>query len=374
MTATIERPETTPKPTQAPYYVNGVVDALFVGGLSIVVYIALRTGFEFGWHDGVRSTTVISIGVTLSWIVNWPHFAATATRLYSSPHTRRQFPVTTWFVPILIIGVAIVAIRNPVSVGPWFVKLFFIWSPYHFSGQTIGVALLYASRHGFKVTLAMRNSLVWFVIASYIHLQAKSEQFGRRQGGFYGIEELPVIGIPTWTVNVSLYAMYVMGAALVITSMHASTVNGRKMPWIMAVPVVAQIIWFQLIAGLFNFSEYVPFFHSLQYIYLAFFIQMREWSTNEDGSMQPMQIREFLARIGKWAVMIFVIGNLMFWSGPRIAAAMTDVTLPVATGIFFTAVQIHHFFVDGVIWKLRNPKVRASLSTSIGELTGSVKQ
>jgi hypothetical protein len=34
------------------------------------------------------------------------------------------------------------------------------------------------------------------------------------------------------------------------------------------------------------------------------------------------------------------------------------------------AIQVHHFFVDGVIWRLRNPAARSPLSSSVRAVAG----
>ena len=36
------------------------------------------------------------------------------------------------------------------------------------------------------------------------------------------------------------------------------------------------------------------------------------------------------------------------------------------------AVQLHHFFVDGVIWKLANPRVRSPLMANVVRLVRPV--
>ena len=42
-------------------------------------------------------------------------------------------------------------------------------------------------------------------------------------------------------------------------------------------------------------------------------------------------------------------------------------------GVVWAAVNIHHFFVDGVIWKLREPATAAALTTSLSELRSRAK-
>jgi hypothetical protein len=41
-----------------------------------------------------------------------------------------------------------------------------------------------------------------------------------------------------------------------------------------------------------------------------------------------------------------------------------------SSAIVLAGLQMHHFFVDGVIWRLRNSSVRNPLSSSIPELFG----
>jgi len=388
MTAVSERPaasdggEQAAKPVapkQAAYYVSPVVDAVAVGGLSILVWFVLYLGFQMGWHDGLRSAGVISLGATMVWIINWPHFAATATRLYTSAENRRQFPVTTYVVPIILLAGAIIALQNPTSVAPWFVKIFLIWSPYHFSGQTIGVAMLYAGRHGFKVSPEMRRALNWFVYATYINLQAKTEQVGSLPSDFWGVREMPIIGIPQWVVPISFWAMVGLAIVLALTVVDASNKGNRNMPWIMAVPVLAQVVWFHMVTDVRSFAEFVPMFHSLQYLFLAWFIQMSEWDYQPEGEVDPAvsraaqreAVRRLITRTAMWGAWIFVLGGILFRWGPRAVSSMSGLEYLLVVGVFTATVQIHHFFVDGVIWKLRNPRVRAALYTSIGQLVPS---
>ncbi len=36
---------------------------------------------------------------------------------------------------------------------------------------------------------------------------------------------------------------------------------------------------------------------------------------------------------------------------------------------FTNCVAIHHYFIDGAVWKLSNPKVRRELFSHLGEMT-----
>ena len=60
---------------------------------------------------------------------------------------------------------------------------------------------------------------------------------------------------------------------------------------------------------------------------------------------------------------------LLFFGLP---AAFSWLPLPLMTiaGILAAAVNIHHFFVDGVIWKLRDTATSSALMMNIAELAG----
>ena len=350
-----------------PYYVNFWVDALFIGVGSIMCFLILRLGSDYGgWSDG-RTQLVISWGIWLSWVVNWPHFAATSYRLYRSKETVSQYPITAFVVPLILLPATIAALSMPDDFAPWFVKLFMVWSPYHFSGQTIGIAILYARRSGFEITPLMRWALTWFVFSTYIGLQAASEVPGAVYS-FYGITNIPTIGLPAWFRTASHWGTIALGALLIYAAFESSVLKGKKFPIIMAVPVITQLIWFKLAVGTFNtqsFLEFVPLFHSIQYLFIAWFMQMKErqLATGELGEKRAL-VRETLV----WGAVIFIVGAIMFSWGPWVAAAFFPVSIGVATGVLQSTVQIHHFFVDGVIWKLRNPRIRQALNTSLDEL------
>ena len=42
--------------------------------------------------------------------------------------------------------------------------------------------------------------------------------------------------------------------------------------------------------------------------------------------------------------------------------ASFGIPLDLSVAVIIAGVQIHHFFVDGVIWKLRNPRVANPLT------------
>ncbi len=350
MTATSE--------TRAPYFVSKPVDVIVMGGASMMLFAVL-------WmiDASARTSTVISLGATLVWIINYPHFSATSYRLYRSPANIRQYPLTAYAVPVLLMAGAILSLRSPGVVAPFFVKFFQIWSPYHFSGQTFGIGMLYARRTGVTVRPYERNALRWFIFSTYISLIATIET-GQRQYQFFGVQ-YPALGIPPVISTVALVAMYALGAAVIALFIVKPAVRREPIAWMTLLPAATQFVWFGLGQRLPSFAEFIPAFHSAQYLLIAWSVHLKERVDEE----QQAGSRSFVtAESASWLMANMLGGFLLFWGLPHAATWIGGYDINLTTAVFFSAIQIHHFFVDGVIWKLKNPRVLSPLLVNLDDL------
>jgi hypothetical protein len=113
----------------------------------------------------------------------------------------------------------------------------------------------------------------------------------------------------------------------------------------------------------------VPFFHSLQYLLIAWSVQL---SIGLGERHRSPSVGYVVSESTRWAVINVVVGIGLFWGLPRIGSHFGR-DLQFSNAVLLSAIQIHHFFVDGVIWRLREPSVRSPLSSSLRVLTGSVR-
>ena len=364
---------------QPLYFVNGPVDYLLIGGMSILTLAAFSLA-------GFSRTTVLPnspgqvhwlIGLTgvLLWVTNWPHFAASSYRLYHSKANVRQYPMTALVVPWVVLAFAVGAFLAPAVVAPYFVKLFLVWSPYHFSGQTIGVTLIYFRRAGIRIGKWQRLALSTFVYGTFVSMNVNAE-FGIAQYEYYGIK-YPTFGLPDWgreTLGMPLLslipmvAMYAGGIGFLLLSAKWMADNKRVMPPILFVPALTQFVWFVYAAGWSSYVQLVPFFHSLQYMLIAWSMQMKE--TLDRTNAKP-GLGFVLKATGVWGGMIFLGGAILFWPEyglPMWASKLFGTDIMTATGIVLAAIQVHHFFVDGVIWKLKSKSVSSPLMMNLDDL------
>lgn len=347
--------------SRGPYFVNAPVDLLVIGGASVLSYAALRV-----FHSGARDPWVWQLAGWLVWVVNWPHFSATSYRLYRSRSNIEQYAMTALLIPLLVLAGLGASFAYPDSIAPFFVKLFLIWSPYHFSGQTLGITLLYARRSGFQIHRWERLALSCFIFGTYFRQTVQAE-VSTNGSQYYGIQ-YPGLGLPFWSVSVANAVMVAGVGAFTVFLLMRWFRERQTPPAIVFVPALAQFIWFVAGSGYAAFNEFVPFFHSLQYLLIAWSMQLGERLAQ--GGFEPSRHAVWRESL-RWGGLNFLGGAFLFWLLPRVFAWGSGANLAFATGVVLAAVQIHHFFVDGVIWKLRARKVGEPLRGSLGELLHS---
>jgi len=346
-----------PRPTSL-YFVNAWVDVGVIGGISIVTYILLRL-----LTKNERASEAITLAYQLSWVCNWPHFSATNYRLYHSWDNIKQYPLTALAVPPLLVLLVIGSILSPTGVAPYLVKIFFLWSSYHFSGQTLGITLIYARRAGFKVGRWERLGLSSFIYGTFLVLTARSET---RTGNdtYYGIS-YPSFGLPAWLPSIFEVIMYLGGALFLVLALRWCRQNRRLLPPIILVPAAAQFFWFVYNDGWKNFLEFVPFFHCMQYMLIAWSMQLKE---KMDQRHLAPSTRYVLGESVRWYLLNCLGGAVLFFFLPHALAFLIGLNADFATGVTIAAVQIHHFFVDGVIWKLKRKSVASPLMVNLGDM------
>jgi hypothetical protein len=348
-----------PQKSELPlYFVNAAVDSFCIGGLALVCFVLIRL-----FHPGNRTDGVIYLAATLSWIVNWPHFSATSYRLYQSTENIRQYFITATVLPIFVAALVVGSFLSPDLLAPYFVKIFTIWSPYHFSGQTIGITLIYARRAGFQIQKWERLALAGFIYGTFFFQSTKAETYGGT-ASFYSIN-YPLFSIPGWIPTVMGAFMYGFGALLVVLTVKQLRANRKAIPWIVFLPAFTQYIWFVYGSGLAAFQEFVPFFHSLQYILIAWSMELHVQAERHAVGTSPAKF--LFLRTGSWAAANFVGGTILFYFLPLLFARF-GWELGFSTAVILSGVQIHHFFVDGVIWKLRRKTVASPLMSNISSI------
>ncbi|HLK93992.1 MAG TPA: hypothetical protein VKZ18_29130 [Polyangia bacterium] len=325
-------------------------DAFFFGpGATLVVGGVLLLLPLLGAGAGGVATKLTA---ALSLLLIGPHYGATYRRAYTSREVIRAHPWVTLAVPLILLGAAVAAVADPTRIGLVYFGLYVGWSGYHYSKQSLGIAMLYPLRQGARLDVREKRLISAPLFVSWLlSLLGLFRLSGSARNPAYELVRTAYHGpsLPGWALAVGLAALAASGLG-VLSVARARRARGVPLPWPTYAVLLAQVVWFTsaLYSPIINITM-VPMFHGLQYLALTSWHATREPTAGTRG--------HFVV----YAVTVLVLGFLIT---PVLFALMTgpdaNRTL-MATAALITFVNLHHFLLDGRIWRLRERRVAQSM-------------
>ena len=347
--ATISAPRTAAR--GGPWIYGPWLDLLVGCGAWSAPLLALAAwltpSHEHGWGVSFYMLAVI---------FNYPHFMATIYRAYHTREDFEKYKLFTLHLTLLIVLTGIL-LHASYRLLPWVFTLYICWSPWHYTGQNFGLMMMFARRGGAEVTRGERRWLRAAFVASYLMLLASFETGGSNDPLILSL------GLPG---KFTLPLRLALGAAFAIFSFIAFLPLVRSCGLkAMAAPitlVATQFLWFVLPTLLELRAAYqVPqtryssgilaVLHSAQYLWITSYYQRREASSA--GRPEWRMAAYFLTLIAG--------GIALFIPGPWLVSYIFHYDFTTSFLIFTALVNIHHFLLDGALWKLRDSRVSLML-------------
>ncbi|HVV49186.1 MAG TPA: hypothetical protein VHO06_05985 [Polyangia bacterium] len=333
------------------FILGPVADAVFFGPGATLLVGGLLVLLP---HLGAAAVGVAeNLTIALSLLLVGPHYAATYRRAYTSRDVIRDHPWVTLAAPPILVAAALAAVRHPTSVGLAYFGLYVGWSGFHYSRQSLGIAMLYPLRQGARLDAREKRLLALPLYTSWIlSLLGLFRLSGTARNPAYELVRRAYAGapLPDWAMLAGLGALAVSALGVVAVA-RARRARGVPLPWPTYAVLSAQIAWFTiaLYHPLFNLTL-VPMFHGLQYLALT------SWhAAREPGAGSPWRfVRYALVVLG----LGFVIRPLLFeaFGSPDAARAL------IVTAAVASFVNLHHFLLDGRIWRLRERRVAQTMA------------
>jgi tetratricopeptide (TPR) repeat protein len=356
-TITMAPPEesaSTPAPPsriQSPWIYRPWIDlTVGCGAWSAPLLLA---GFYFANSYG-RGWSVAFYFLAL--LSNYPHFMATVYRAY---HTRDEFEKYRIYTVHVALLLAVAGVVTHVWYGllPWIFTLYICWSPWHYTGQNFGLLMMFARRAGVSPTEAERRALRLSFVASYILLMLS---FHTGASGDAMILSLGLAAKFTLPARAVLAVFFVGASAWALTSL-ARRSNFRTILPVLTL-TVTQFLWFllpaviELVSGReipqtrYN-SGLLAVLHSTQYLWITSYYQKKEARAAGDPHWS----------FSRYLVTLIAGGIALFIPGPWIVSRIFHADFASSFLTFTALVNIHHFILDGAIWKLRDSRIAALL-------------
>ena len=340
-------------PPRPAAILSPTIDLLCVGGLSILVFVPLLLfgGDELG---------LVGIGAVV-WaqlLVNMSHFMASYRIVYRDREMIRRHQWAAIWVPLILIGFAGLALLEArESEQPILLLLFFVVSSgylaWHYTGQVWGMMASFAflAGTGFDaverklIRGSLRILLIWHVTWFLdFWLSRTTSPLGE-----------PVAILYQWVTAASVLA-FVLGTWGLVRMTRRT---GKLPPLRTVVPWLAIFVWYAAIlrwglTGLFL----VQLAHAIQYLGFPARVELNRVTKAAAGRAA--------GRMAIYAMGLLVASFLvtLMVPGPPMSILATSLGVEpgrVAPILILYFINIHHYFTDGVIWKISNPEVRKEL-------------
>jgi Tfp pilus assembly protein PilF len=298
-----------------------------------------------------------AIFYSLALVCNYPHYMATLHRAYARREDRSAHRLFTHGITALLV-LAGFAAHVHLDLLTWLFTAYVMWSPWHYTGQNYGLLMMILRRNGVDVTPGLRQALRASFVASYVMLLAAFNE------GASADPLIQSLGLPVAiTTPIQVLAGGMFGVVGVAALAHLARSAGLRA---LAAPLTlysTQALWFVVpigvswVAGVATpqtrySTGMLAVMHSAQYLWVTRYFARRDAIGR--GEAAQWSDRRY------WTILI-AGGIALFLPVPWLASYAAHVDFTASMLIVTAIVNLHHFVIDGVVWKLRDPRVSRAL-------------
>jgi len=300
-------------------------------------------------------------------VINDPHFSVTYLLFYRRVRERlfsAELPLAQrlrYFFAGFVAPAALLLwagwalwVRSAAALGAM-TQLMFLLVGWHYVKQGFGVVTVLSARRGTRYGLAERRCLLLHCFAGWAYAWASPFDPGRL------VEEKGIVyttwAQPHWLEPLTRASFF--ASALVLVVMLAKKWRReRGLPLAPLIGLLCSVWLWTVYSGVDPLFMYlIPALHSVQYLYFVWLLKRGQARAHEGP---PEFGRPVALVLGTWAAGAFGLGLLLFHLLPSgLDAAFTDARAARLTDLgptpyfaaLFTFVNLHHYFMDFVIWR-----------------------
>jgi hypothetical protein len=354
-----------------------VVEFLLVGGATLLL---LPLAWMFRKVAGLDAAE-LAVGFTAfyaAYVINDPHFTVTYVLFYKDARRRAfdpSFPRSQrarWLlsgvgVPVALAAwiVLALALHSAQTLG-WMIQLMFLLVGWHYVKQGFGVLTVLSARRGVRATPFERKILLFHCYAGWAFAWANpatpAGEF-EEKGVVYA-----ALARPRWLELGAGAVLAVSAVALIAVVVAKRRREGRTFPLAPLCGLLVTVWSWTIFSSVDPLLRYViPALHSIQYLYFVWLMKRNEARAGEGPPAfgRPVAVRLAilaLSALGLGVLLFHLLPTFLdtaFVPRPPRGAVVTD---PLGETPFFAAlyvfVNIHHYFMDHVIWRRENPDTR----------------
>jgi hypothetical protein len=311
-------------------------------------------------------------------VINDPHFSVTYLLFYRN--VRKRLRATYWgkaqqlryvvagfAVPLVLVAWAAgaLAARSAIELG-WLIQLMFLLVGWHYVRQGFGVLSILSARQGARLDGGERRVYSAHAFAAWAYAWASPADAGTE------VEER---GVVYTTLAHGKLLEHVTFAVFLASALAVAFVVVRRRVITGRLPPLAPLTGY--LAALWSWTVYsrveplvvyvIPALHSIQYLYFVWLLKSAEDGAEQERPFVPRSAARRFLLLGASAV---GLAWLLLHGAPEVLDAALflprrgrfvdpgNLGLSPCVAAFFVCINIHHYFMDYVIWRRENPEAR----------------
>ena len=350
------------------------VEFLVVGGATLFLYPLL-------WLVRVAiglDAAELAVGFLMfhgAHLINDPHFSVTYLLFYKDARRRAFGPAFAGWqrVRYLLAGVII-----PISLAAWLlsalasgsarslglaIQLMFLLVGWHYVKQGFGVLSVLSARHGVRYSKVERYAFLAHCFAGWAYAwasPASASVESEEKGVIYA-----ALAHPRWLERICALS-FALSALVLAAVLLRKWQRERRLPPLAPLTGLLVSIWaWSVYSSADPLLLYmIPALHSVQYLYFVWLLSKNQARAAEQARLfgPPARQRMLLLAAGALA-----LGWLLFHGAPelldgaRLSAhrraheTLGELGATPYFAVLFVFVNVHHYFMDNVIWRRENP-------------------
>jgi len=383
------------KALEKKYLFGSKLDFLLLGGGSILAILFIELLIS---NKPSNYEYAILFAFVVSYFVNNPHFSQSYMIFYngfkdkiSSPDSpkslRYRYIAFGIFVPAIILTYFGYFFLAPdLNLLVYAVQAMFFFVGWHYVKQGYGMIILDSVLkkyffNAFEKKIILANAYICW-LASYVAISTAIPELTslnlNQEQNMYGLDyELQIL---PQSNDVSRYALYLIGLSTILTSVilfeKAKKHKEGSFPWTGVMAYFTSIyLWIIGATMGLSFISFliIPAFHSLQYstVVSRYILNKEKADIGQDDKKKFLFLNMNKSTINyiKFYVFSVALGFIGFWSlsymfnpEDNLPAGFHGVEIIVIMCLIF--INIHHYFLDSVMWRKENNSVKKFLFQS----------
>lgn len=350
---------------------------MFVCGGIVWVFFGVHFIGLDGTNKGSFALALMTMSSIGALLLAEGHTAATLVRTYGNAELQKRHLLLSTWVALAFCGLAGVAMCTP-ALAASLAKLYLLFVPHHFMSQCYGMVRVYCLKQNYyldklelwALNAVVRTTVIYAMLRQLTYREWSGTKFLGAPIPFWGPVPEPILHLSEIALGVAILTFAV---ALVRKSWHTD----RTFPLagiLTLLTGMAAFVMGQAATGVY-WLYVSAFFHATQYLTVIVACKLKEsraaehccaagfsaeptLETTSPSIVQRMKVAFPVVRLLSGVVLLSVT---IYFGVPRLFQALgCDFGLALVS--IFATVNLLHFILDSVLWRLRSAELRRLLS------------